>query len=228
MTRSRSLAGATATRSGAWTRGELTDVVQDLRTPMTFLTAGTLSMASGDLGDALDWWLVLRSLIDGRAVHTSGAVDFRDRDGQPLDLHRSFDEGDDPDELAHFLTEAGYLHLRGVFTEEEMAEVSADMDAAAGRSNRDDGRSWWARTATGEHLPVRLQCFQEHSPTTAALLEDDRLLRIGRLTDDGHQGRREGNRVEALFKPIGVVEGISDVPWHKDCCLGGTRTSAAG
>jgi len=24
----------------------------------------------------------------------------------------------------------------------------------------------------------------------------------------------------ALVKPIGVVEGISDVPWHKDCSLG--------
>ena len=30
----------------------------------------------------------------------------------------------------------------------------------------------------------------------------------------------EGNRVEALVKPIGVVEGISDLPWHKDCSLG--------
>jgi ectoine hydroxylase-related dioxygenase (phytanoyl-CoA dioxygenase family) len=30
----------------------------------------------------------------------------------------------------------------------------------------------------------------------------------------------DGNRIEALFKPIGVREGISDVPWHKDCSLG--------
>ncbi len=26
--------------------------------------------------------------------------------------------------------------------------------------------------------------------------------------------------MEALIKPIGVVAGISDVPWHKDCSLG--------
>ena len=24
-----------------------------------------------------------------------------------------------------------------------------------------------------------------------------------------------------LFKPLGVTQGISDVPWHKDCSLGG-------
>ena len=30
----------------------------------------------------------------------------------------------------------------------------------------------------------------------------------------------DDNRVEALFKPFGVVAGISDLPWHKDCALG--------
>jgi ectoine hydroxylase-related dioxygenase (phytanoyl-CoA dioxygenase family) len=32
--------------------------------------------------------------------------------------------------------------------------------------------------------------------------------------------RRAENKIEALFKPIGVARGISDVPWHKDCSLG--------
>jgi len=32
--------------------------------------------------------------------------------------------------------------------------------------------------------------------------------------------RKPGNRVSALTKPIAVVKGISDVPWHKDCSLG--------
>jgi hypothetical protein len=177
-------------------------------------------MPRGNLGDFLDWWLVLRSRIDGRAVHTAGSIDFVDRDGSPLDLHRSFRIDDDPDDLAHFLAEAGYLHIEGVFTEEEMDEVGADIDRAVPAYEPDDGRSWWARTASGDHRPVRLQHFHEHSPVTTALLTDDRLLRIGRLPGDGHAGRTSGNRIEALIKPIGVTEGISDVPWHKDCSLG--------
>jgi hypothetical protein len=199
---------------------ELTDVVYDLQTPMTFLAAGTLRMERGNLGDFLDWWVVLRSLIDAVPVYTAGSVEFRDRRGEPLDLHTSFEADDDPDDVAHFLAEAGYLHLNNVFTEDEMAQVSADIDAAAPLYDPDDGRSWWARTAGGDHRPVRLQWFQEHSPTTAALLDEDRLLRIGRLTVDDHAARGEGNQVEALVKPIGVVEGISDLPWHKDCSLG--------
>jgi hypothetical protein len=199
---------------------ELTDIVYDLQTPMTFLTAGTLKMERGNLGDFLDWWVVLRSLIDGVPVHTAGSIVFRDRKGEPLDLHTSFDPNDDPEDVSHFLAEAGFLHLNSVFTEEEMAQVSADIDAAAPLYGPDDGRSWWARTAAGDHRPVRFQWFQDHSPTTTALLEDDRFLRIGRLTSDGYTPRTEGNRVEALVKPIGVVEGISDLPWHKDCSLG--------
>ena len=199
---------------------ELTDIVFDQRTPMTLMTAGTLDMPRGHLGDFLDWWVVLRSLIDGRPVHTAGSVDFLDRAGEPLDLDRCFAPDDDPGEALHFLKEAGFLHLTEVFTSEEMEQVDVEIDAAIGDYRPDDGRSWWATTADGTRRPVRLQYFQDESPTTASLLTDDRLLRIGRLADEGHRLRTEGNAIEALVKPIGVVEGISDVPWHKDCSLG--------
>ena len=196
---------------------ELADLVNDLSTPMTLVTAGRLRMDRGDLGDFLDWWVVLRSLLDGRPAHTAGAVDFRAPDGAPLDLRRTFSPGDDDEEMAHFLAQAGFLHIGGLFGADEMGAVAGDIDAAFVHYEPDDGHSWWARTATGEHRAVRLQSFERHSPTTAALLEDERLLRLGRLTGDEY-GPPES--IEALEKPIGVVEGISDLPWHKDCSLG--------
>ncbi|HUE07422.1 MAG TPA: phytanoyl-CoA dioxygenase family protein [Acidimicrobiales bacterium] len=211
--------GATATVR--LDESEVTDIVHDRRTPMTFLAAGTLDMPEGELSDFLDWWVVLRSLLDDRAVHRAGDVTFNDRDGGDLDLQRSFSVDDDPAELAYYLGEAGYLHLTEVFTPAEMAQVSADMDAALPRYHDGDGRSWWATTAGGEQRAVRLQHFQEESAATAALLEDDRLLRLATLTGDGHVPRQQGgNKIEALVKPIGVVKGISDLPWHKDCSLG--------
>ena len=197
----------------------LTDLVHDVRTPMGFLAGGDLDMRKGRLEHFLDWWVILRSLIDERPVHTAGSVTFGD-----LDLGHTFHpDDDDDDEMAHFLGEAGFLHIAGLFTEEEMAAVSADIDAAVPSYALDDGRSWWARTAAGEDRPVRLQYFQEHSPTTAALLQDERFLRIGRLTSDGHRSdgsHRDGNAIEALIKPLEIVQGISDLPWHKDCSLG--------
>ena len=77
-------AGRAAVRLSA---AELTDIVFDLQTPMTLLTAGTLRMERGNLGHFLDWWVVLRSLIDGVPIHTAGSIAFRDRQGEPLDLH---------------------------------------------------------------------------------------------------------------------------------------------
>jgi hypothetical protein len=196
----------------------LTDLVHDVRTPMGFFTGGDLDMPKGRLEDFLDWGVVLRSLIDGRAVHHSGDITFDN-----LDLSRAFMPDDDPAEMADFLGQAGFLHLAGVFTDDEMAAVSADMDAAMPSYSPDDGRSWWAKTKDGENRAVRLQYFQEHSATTRDLLGDDRFLRIGRLTDDGHdvgEAHLGWNVIEALVKPLGVVEGISDLPWHKDCSLG--------
>jgi hypothetical protein len=209
--------GAAAVRL---TDADVADIVNDLKTPMTFLTGGTLRMARGDLGDFLDWWVVLRGLVDGRRVHTAGAVDFVDRDGAPLDLQRTFTPDDDDADIAHFLGQAGFLHLRGWFEEPMMDEIAIDMERALPTYERDDGRSWWARTADGIDRCVRMQYFDQHSPATVALLDGSPFARIGALTDDGHVARHAGNRIEALFKPIGVVEGISDVPWHKDCSLG--------
>jgi len=203
------------------TREEFDDLVDDLRTPIALYSSGALDMPAGEFGDFLDWWLVLRATLDARALYTSGSVTFRDRDGGRLDLTRSFHPDESRDEMAHFLAEAGFLHVRGLFTEAEMAAVSADMDRAAPRYTRGDGRSWWARVRSGEDRLVRMQGFNEHSPTTAALIADERLLRFGDLPGDGHiYEQMANNRIEALFKPIGVVEGISDVPWHKDCALG--------
>lgn len=199
---------------------DVADVVNDLKTPMTFLTAGTLQMPRGNLGDFLDWWVVLRSLIDGRPVHTRGALSFEDRDGSPLDLTRAFTPDADDADIAAFLAEAGFLHLRGWFDSEAMSEISADMDRALPTYSRDDGRSWWAKTARGDDRCVRMEYFHEHSERVRELLDSDRFLRIGRLIEGDYVPRTVGDRIEALVKPIGVVEGISDVPWHKDCSLG--------
>ena len=199
------------------------DLVNDLRTPMGFFTGGDLDMPRGRLEDFLDWWVVLRSVLDERRVHTTGAVTFTGRDGGPLDLTRAFRVDDDLDEIGSFLGEAGFVHLENVFTEDEMHAVSEEMDAAMPAYSPGDNRSWWATTHDGTQRLVRMQYFHTASPTTTALLADDRLQRLATMTPDGHRLRKPGgnsNIVEALVKPLGVVEGISDVPWHKDCSLG--------
>lgn len=204
-------------------RGSFSDLVQDLQTPQTLATALVTRLEMADHFRWLKWWPVLRALIDGRPVHEPGDIDFRDRSGEPLDLGRSFTPDDADDEMAHFLGEAGFLHLRGWWPPELMEEISADMDRALAQYQPDDGRSWWASLGDGSQRCVRMQFFHEHSEATEALLTDCRHIRISEITDDGHVPRatdRGVNAIEALEKPLDVVSGISDLPWHKDCSLG--------
>jgi hypothetical protein len=199
---------------------QLSDLATDQVTPMGWFSSGALDL-HGRLERLLDWWLVIRSALDGVAPHVGETMAFEDQDGKPLDLTRCFAWDDSDEEMDRFLGQAGFLHLAGVFTEDEMAEVSADMDRAAPSYAQGDGRSWWARTADGADRLVRMQGFDAMSSTGAALIADGRLARLGALTGDGHEGgTMDSNALEALVKPIGVVEGISDVPWHKDCSLG--------
>jgi hypothetical protein len=112
-----------------------------------------------------------------------------------------------------------------------MVAIAEDIDIALPHYQHGDGRSWWATTADGASRCVRLQHFFEHSPTTESLLRGetwDRLRRTLAADDDLVQPPVEGNCIEALVKPIGVVRGISDVPWHRDCNFGGHSYSCSG
>jgi len=203
------------------TSDQLRDLVTDQVTPIGWLASGTLDLHGGRLADVLNWWLVLRAAIDGTTPHRAGDVDLTDAEGRPLDLGRAFRPDEPVEEMADFLERAGYLHISGLFDEDLMAAVAADMDRAAPRYAKGDGRSWWATLADGSDALVRMQAFDQESPLVADLLTDERLVGLDALSHDGHQwSRRPTNRIEGLFKPLGVVQGISDIPWHKDCSLG--------
>lgn len=196
------------------TAEQLSDLVNDQSTPVALMSNRLLDMPEGSLPDFLNWWLVLRAALDGRRIHAPGDVTFGH------EVRRSF-APDDPDaEMRAFLEDVGYLHIQGLFTEEEMAAVAADYPVAAPHFEKGDPRAWFATTQDGvEHL-VRMEGFERYSPAAAALVEDERFQRLGRIPGLDHESRASGRRVGALTKPIGVVQGISDVPWHKDCSLG--------
>ena len=197
----------------------LSDLVQDWSTTMGLAMNSRVKMTQGGFGDWVGWEPVFRALLDERPVHEAGAIALRDAEGAPLDLTRSFELDDDRAEIAHFVEEAGFLHIRDVFTEAEMAAVAADLDAALERARPDDGASWWAGTSAGEQLPVRVLFFHEQSDALNALLHDERLQWLGTLTGDDLEGKKLG--AEGLVKPLDIETGLSDLPWHKDCGQGG-------
>ena len=106
----------------------LSDLVQDYQSTMGLVMTARVEIILGTVDQWVSWEPILRALLDGRKVYETGDVDFRDLEGGPLDLDRIFSPDDDREELAHFLEEAGFLHLRGVFEDEEMHQVGRNID----------------------------------------------------------------------------------------------------
>ncbi|PJK18220.1 phytanoyl-CoA dioxygenase family protein [Mycolicibacterium goodii] len=189
-------------------------------------------VTSGRLDDFLAWEPVLRHLLDDRPIYRPGSLDFVDRHKAPLDLHRGFSlDDDDPRDIGHFLAEAGFLHITGLFTADEMAAMAADLDACVATAQRDDGTSWWARTEPGGWYAARILGFNHRSSALRHALTSVRFAALATFTEDEfvqEDPYGDIDMAEGLLKRIGVVEGPSDVGWHKDCTMGGHSYSCGG
>jgi hypothetical protein len=202
-------------------RGQFSDWAQQLRT-LNALWVGNELRREGRQRDIANWDAIWIALLEGWPV-VDETLAFVDRSGDPLDLQRAFTPDDDPADIAHFLRAAGFLHLRGWLDPAVMTAISEDIDRALPHYRPDDGRSWWATLTDGTERCVRLQHFVDHSPATADLLSSSVWGRVRRTLagdDELVQAPVQGNCVEALVKPLSVVKGISDTPWHRDCNFG--------
>ena len=171
----------------------------------------------GNFGTVGAWDVVLRALLDGIPVHEPGAVDLRE-----LDLRRAFSPDDGDDELAAHLAAVGFAHLRGWVDPGLLERVDAEAHEAAAAAAPGQPDRWWATTASGDDVCVRVQRLLDVSPAMAELMAGDVYRRIGSLFDDDHARDPErAGSCEALLKPVDVVRGLSEFPWHRDCTQGG-------
>ena len=140
----------------------------------------------------------------------------------PLNLARSFTMADDHDEMAHFLHTTGYLVIRSVFSADEVGALNALVAAEKATAASGDNRSWWATDAEGHEVCCRLTYLGLRRDEFARLANDPRLRDIVALTDIDMlpcTDRLDGMSV--VIKNPAIVSGLSDLPWHRDCAMGG-------
>lgn len=202
-----------------------TEFAHELRSCFGLMIGELIEFPRGDFGDLMRWEPALRAIWHGRPVYDEAAADAV----AGLDLSRAFTV-DDPDvELGDFLSRTGFLRVRGVFTGAEMEVVADEVERLKAAATLDDGRSWWAKNAAGDDVCCRLIYAGERSEQIAAAAGDDRLRRLVDL--GGYDVRLSSDRFDGesvVIKNPDVVEGLSDLPWHRDCGMGGHPVHCPG
>lgn len=124
--------------------------------------------------------------------------------------------------MAHFLRTAGFLLLKDVFTPDETQALRAHARKLRGLAVEGDRKSWWAKSADGRAVLCRVT-HGGRLPELRALYANPRLLRIAALSDHALTSRAKDSEdgVSLLIKNPGIAEGLSDLPWHRDCGMGG-------
>ncbi len=194
----------------------------ELRTCFALLYADRLEITRGSFGQLARWEPPLRVGFDGQDIYdVDDPPVVHDDSGHPLDPTRTFTLDDSDDEIADFLRRAGFVHLRKVMDAGEVDALQADVTAAVSDARPDDRRSWWT-TVDGREVCNRVNYVNDRSARVAALGADDRFLRIAALGGpdlrDAHD-RLDGNGV--VIKVPGAEAGLADLPWHRDCGMGG-------
>ena len=203
------------------------ELVHDLESAPGLIYAGRARKVRGDLMRFVMWEPALRALYQGIPVHDPDAPLFDD-EGKPLNPGRSFKLDDDIHEMTVFMHAAGYILVKNVFSDEEIAALRKEADAAGERAVEGDQKSWWGKTGSGEGLLSR-GTEAAVRPAMRSLARDPRVLRIGKIPHVDLELPSEGeDGVSVLWKYPDAVEGITNLPWHRDCGMGGHALNCPG
>jgi ectoine hydroxylase-related dioxygenase (phytanoyl-CoA dioxygenase family) len=198
------------------------NVVHDLDSAPGLLYAGRVKCLRGNAMRFVSWEPGLRAMFQGRPIFKETSADLRDRRGAPLDAARGFTLADDDAEMAHFLRTAGYLLVKGVFSPAEVDAFRRHGDQLRAVAREGDRLSWWAKDAAGTSTLCRVT-HAGRIPELRKLYQDERLLRLKSLShhDLVTRAQSEDDGISLLIKNPGITEGLSDLPWHRDCGMGG-------
>jgi len=202
--------------------GDWQGLVHELEAAAGLLYAGRVRCARGKPMDFMAWEPALRALYQGRPPYDAAeAANLRDRHGRPLDPETAFAPASDREDMAHFLRTAGYLFQRGVFDREEIQGFLAESEELRAEARKGDKLSWWGKDGEGRELLCRVTRAAS-KPHLVSLRSDPRIQALVELSDLRLVPTLgEGNGVTVIWKQPGVAEGMGDLPWHRDCGLGG-------
>ena len=196
-------------------------LVHELEAPAGLLYARRVRCMRGKAIDLMAWESALRALYNGRPPYDPVNQVLQDRGGRVLDPQATFTLGSDPSTMVDFLHTAGYLFVRNVFPAEDLAAFLDDARHLQEEARPGDKLSWWGKSVGGADVLCRVT-RGIGQPHLATLPTDARLQRLKSLADGPLVYKRgEGEGVTVIYKRPAMTEGLGDLPWHRDCGMGG-------
>jgi ectoine hydroxylase-related dioxygenase (phytanoyl-CoA dioxygenase family) len=197
-------------------------LVTDLETVPSILYGGRLVGHSGNLMNFVLWEPALRALYTGRPLYDPAAFKLTNAVGRALNPNTSFSIDSDLGEMREFLDAAGYLLVKDVFSQAELTQFRAAASELSAAATEGDQLSWWGKNSNG----ASVLCRALNAGSLAAfspLYDDVRLQHLAEILPAGmlHPGSNDKDGITVVYKNPDVTEGLSDLPWHRDCGMGG-------
>ena len=192
-------------------------VLGQTRTFINLFLAGDIEFLEGDFRGIVEWEPLLTQHHCGIPVYDPHRVDLSD-----LDMARPFTAEDPDEEIRDFFVRTGFAHLKAVFSRATMEALNDEVDRLAATAAPDDEMSWWVDDADGQRRLCRLVYAGRRSGLVAGFEVDATVQRLGTLIRPDLRvasDRMEGTSI--LLKVPGRTTGLSNIPWHQDCGMGG-------
>ncbi len=201
--------------------------VHEFRNVSSLVLAGSVRFERGGMDEWDDWAPAIRCLYSGRQIYDPSKP-LLGRNGDPLELRRSFTLDDDHEDLSHFLHTAGYLVVHRAMAH-RLDEITNEVERLTAAAKEGEIFSWWVDNETSAtRFPYRLLYMSEYSSLIRSLMEDDptvsALVALARRELVPLHDRGQG--ALTVLKPFsaGARLGSSiaaNLGWHRDCDLGG-------
>jgi hypothetical protein len=190
------------------------DYANELHSCFGLVYGSGARVVRGSFDDWFRWEPAIRALYAGRPLYDPTVA-------MNLDLSRSFTLDDSDADIGAFLSTAGFAHVRGVFSADEIMTLVGEVERLFALARPDDGASWWT-TVDGADACCRLIYANRGSADIAALADDARIRRLHALGGPDLEPELDClDGISVVIKQPRATSGLADLPWHQDCGLGG-------
>jgi len=190
------------------------DLVTEAWSMMGLVLQGRVILERGSFNHLAKWEPALQALYNNRPIWSPAE--------EISNQKYIFSTTDDFQEMRNALGNIGFILVRDVFEQEEIEKMRVEVEERRQAATPEDKRSWWATDARGDERCCRVTYLNYGSELFSGLPYDTRLLELAKLSQiplvpvPNH-----GDGIAVVIKVPEIMEGLSDLPWHRDCGMGG-------